>query len=393
MSADSRNTDQEPSEQSPEPGLQPAPQGADDKPVSGQAPKADPVRKLTRIVLGVCVVLFVWYVLADRFTPWTDQARVQGFIVPIAPKVSGRVISVDVKLNQPVTADQVLARIDPKDYELALRQAESDLELAGQDVGAGGAAVESAAASLADAHSRRKRAQQDFDRVQNIYKEDPGAVSKAELDRKQTARAGAKSQVAAAEAELEKAKQELGKGGEDNARIQAAVAALEKAESDLAETTLRAPSDGGITNLKIDEGHFANAGAPLMTFVSSTDVWIQANLRENSIGNLNVGDRAEIALDIAPGRIFPGKVSSIGFGVEQPSGGEIGELETVKGDSGWLRDAQRFPVIIEFADNSAYGLRRAGGQADVQIYTSGHPILYGLGWLWIRLMSWLSYVY
>jgi multidrug resistance efflux pump len=260
-------------------------------------------------------------------------------------------------------------------------------------VGAGGAAVESAAASLADARSRRKRAQQDFDRVQNIYKEHPGAVSKAELERKQTALAGAKSQVAEAEAELEKAKQELGKGGQDNPRIQAAIAALEKAKIDLAETTLRAPSDGGITNLKIDEGHYANAGAPLMTFVSATDVWVQANLRENSIGNLNVGDRAEIVLDVAPGRVFPGKVSSIGFGVKQPSGGEVGELESVKGDSGWLRDAQRFPVIVEFADNSAYGLRRAGGQADVQIYTPGHPILYALGWLWIRLMSVLSYVY
>jgi multidrug resistance efflux pump len=364
-----------------------------DKAVGGEASKPDPVRKLTLIVLGVCVVLFVWYVLADRFTPWTDQARVQGFIVPITPKVSGRVISVDVELNEPVKADQVLAQIDPNDYELALRRAESDLELAGQDVGAGGAAVKSAAASLADARSRRNRAQQDFDRVRNTYKADPGAVSKAELDRRQTALVGAKSQVAEAEAELEKAKHELGKGGQDNPKIRAAVAALEKAKSDLAETTLRAPSDGGITNLKIDEGHYANAGAPLMTFVSATDVWIQANMRENSIGNLKVGDRAEITLDIAPGRIFPGKVSSIGFGVKPPSGGEVGELETVKGDSGWLRDAQRFPVIIEFTDDSTYGLRRAGGQADVQIYTPGHPILHGLGWLWIRLMSWLSYVY
>ncbi len=393
MSDDSRETDQEPSEQPPQSAPPAAAEGVNDKAERGEASKPDPVRKLTLIVLGVCVVLFVWYVLSDRFTPWTDQARVQGFIVPITPKVSGRVISVNVELNQPVKADQVLARIDPKDYELALRSAKSDLELAGQDVGAGGAAVESAAASLAAARSRRKRAQQDFDRVQNTYKADPGAVSKAELERRQTALAGAKSQVAEAEAELEKAKQELGKGGDDNPRIQAAIAALEKAKSDLAETTLRAPSDGGITNLKIDEGHYANAGAPLMTFVSATDVWIQANLRENSIGNLKVGDRAEIALDIAPGRIFPGKVSSIGFGVKQPSGGEVGELETVKGDSGWLRDAQRFPVIIEFADNSAYGLRRAGGQADVQIYTPGHPILHGLGWLWIRLMSWLSYVY
>ncbi len=138
MSADSKNTDQKPPAQASEPAPAEVPEGADDKTVGGPANKPDPVRRLTRIVLGDCVVLFVWYVLADRFTPWTDQARVQGFIVPITPKVSGRVISVDVELNQPVKADQVVARIDPNDYQLALRRAASDLEQAGQEVGAGG---------------------------------------------------------------------------------------------------------------------------------------------------------------------------------------------------------------------------------------------------------------
>jgi multidrug resistance efflux pump len=175
--------------------------------------------------------------------------------------------------------------------------------------------------------------------------------------------------------------------------MRAAVAALEQARINLAETSIYAPSPGAITNLKIDEGHYANAGAPIMTFISGTDVWIQANLRENSIGHLQVGDPVEIALDVAPGRIFPGELASVGFGVDQPSGGEVGELATVQGDSGWLRDAQRFPVIVRFSDDSSVGLRRMGGQADVQIYTGDNMILNGLGWFWIRLMSWLSFVY
>ena len=130
-----------------------------------------------------------------------------------------------------------------------------------------------------------------------------------------------------------------------------------------------------------------------MTFISGTDVWIKAYLRENSLSNLKVGNEVEIALDVAPGKIFKGELVTIGYGVSQDSGGKTGELETVKSNSGWLRDAQRFPVTIKFTDDSTKGFRRHGGQADVQIYTGDHFLVNPLGRIWIRLMSLLSYVY
>ena len=171
------------------------------------------------------------------------------------------------------------------------------------------------------------------------------------------------------------------------------MAALKKAQLDLARTVIHAPSDGGITNLKIDVGHFAQAGAPLMTFISADDVWIKASLRENSLAHIRPGNKVDIALDIAPGRIFSGTVSSVGFAVSHEKGGAVGDLETVESKSGWLRQAQRFPVYIHFDDDSGKALRRHGGQADVQIYTGDHWLINTLGWLWIRLQSWLSYVY
>ena len=108
---------------------------------------------------------------------------------------------------------------------------------------------------------------------------------------------------------LLKAKEQLGKKGRDNVRIRAAVADLDKVRLDLKKTTIRAPSRGLITNLRIDEGHYANPGQPLMTFVAVHDVWIEAYLRENSLGNVKPGDRVEVALDIQPGRIFPAHVT------------------------------------------------------------------------------------
>jgi len=355
--------------------------------------KQDPVRWATFFVFIFCLFLFVWYVAADRLAPWTDQARVQGFIIPITPEISGNVIKVNVVADQIVKTGELLLEIDPDDYELAVHRAESNLELAGQDVGASSANIDSTIAQLAEARATLKKKLSDLQRAQNIYNKDPGAMSEAEIDRRQAGVEQSESKVTSLRAEVEKARQQAGGEGEDNARIRDARAALKQAQINLSQTKLYAPSDGGITNLIVAEGFYAKSGTPLMTFISATDVWIKAYLRENSLSNLKIGDPVEIVLDVAPGKIFKGKVSSIGYGISQPSGGATGELETVKADSGWLRDAQRFPVIIKFSDDSSRGIRRHGGQADVQVYTGDHFIVNTLGRIWIRLMSYLSYVY
>jgi multidrug resistance efflux pump len=354
--------------------------------------KPDPVRRFTRIVLIVLVVLFIWYVLADRYAPWTDQARVVGFTVPIASKVSGRVKAVHVSENDIVQPGDLLLEIGPREYQLALQRAEASLDIAGQSTGADTAGVKASEASLGKARAQLKQAERDFDRVERIYKQDPGAVSANSRDQAKSALAQARSQEANAVAELERAKEQLGKGGKENARVRDATAALEQARIDLAETKIYAPSLGGITNLRLDEGHYASRGAPLMTFVSFDGIWIQANMRENNMAGIEAGASVDIALDQLPGRVFKGTVASKGFAVKQPSYGATGELINIKGDSSWMRDAQRFPIIIHFADEGARGYRLVGAQADVQVYGS-NAILNGLGWLWIRLMSLLSFIY
>ncbi|MCK5412379.1 MAG: efflux RND transporter periplasmic adaptor subunit, partial [Gemmatimonadetes bacterium] len=178
----------------------------------------------------------------------------------------------------------------------------------------------------------------------------------------------------------------------DNPNIQAAIAAVGKAQLDLEFTTVRAPTRGAIENTRLDVGYFASASQALGTFISMTDSWIQADLRENNLSHIEVGDPVELVLDVAPGRVFKGTVRTIGFGVSEGSSGQTGGLETVSESSGWLRDPQRFPVIISFADDGAAEYRRAGGQANVIVYTGRRPILNAIGKLRIRLVSWLSFV-
>ena len=359
----------------------------------GAAPaKKDPIRKVTHVVLIVCAVVFVWYLLADRLTPYTDQARVQGLVVPIVPRVSGYLTEVNVRLHSIVKQDDVLFVIDQRPFELAIRSAEANLDNAAQQVGALTATVKSAAGRVGVARAQLDRAQRNYDRTQAILEKNPGALSQADRDRTETSLAQAVERLSSSEADLDKAKEQLGITGPENPQLRAAVAVLEQAQLDLAYTILYAPTHGVIESFNIDVGYYAASGQPLATFVSTTDVWIQADMRENNISRVDPGDRVEFVLDVAPGRVFRGTVRSVGYGVSSSSITNRGDLPTVKGSQGWLRDPQRFPVIIGFDRGTASGLLRVGGQADVIVYTGGNAILNLIGKLYIRVRSLLSYV-
>ncbi|MEH6452926.1 MAG: HlyD family secretion protein [Psychromonas sp.] len=351
----------------------------------------DPVRSITRVILIVVALIFVFYVILDRKAPWSDQARVQTFVIPVVPQVSGRIIDVLVKQDQVVEAGDVLFEIDQSDYKLAVEMAEAALVGAGQEIGAGMASVVTAQSQLVVAETNLEHIQAQSARVFEL--EIKKVFSQSEGDKARAAIKQGKAQVRSAIAELDKAKQALGAEGNENPRIRNAIANLKQTQLNLSRTVVVAPANGGITNLQVDAGFFANAGSPVMTFVEFNNVWIQVNLRENNLANLQIGNPVDIILDVKPGHIFKGKINSIGFAVNSSSPDAIGGLTSVESSSGWLRDAQRFPVMITFDDDSAAGLRRLGGQADVQIYTGDNWFINSLGWLWIRTLSYLSYVY
>jgi len=353
---------------------------------------ADPARRVTLIVLALAVIVFIWYVLADRHTPYTTQARVDALTVPIVPRVSGYVTEVNVRLHSVVEEGETLLQLDKRPFELAVASARAALDDAYQQVGAQSASVEAAIARLGVAEAQLDRAQRNFDRVQAIQEQRPGALSQADRDRTETSLVQGQERVTAAEAELARSEAQLGVVGPGNPRIRAAMAALQQAELDLAFSTLYAPSLGGIENFTIDVGHYAAAGQPVGTFISVRDVWIQADMRENNITNMEIGDPVELVLDIAPGRILHGTVRSVGYGVSTGQEGSRGELAQVSQSKGWLRDPQRFPVIITFESEAAVGLRRVGGQANVVVYTGGSFVLNTIAKLRLRLVSLLSYV-
>ncbi|MGI9234755.1 MAG: HlyD family secretion protein [Woeseiaceae bacterium] len=358
-------------------------------------PKAakDPVKKWTRIVLILAFVLMIWYLAADRNTPYTTQARLHAQVVPIAAEVSGPVTEVAVSNNQVVAAGDTLFSVDAGNYEIALENARANLETARQSTGASEAGVDAAEAQLGAARANERRSEQDATRLRRIKGQDPGAISDRRLESAEAALDIAREQVTAAEAQLESARRNLGQTGDDNSHIRQARAAVDKARLDIDKTTVLAPVDGLVTDVRVEVGKFAGAGSPLLTFVATQDIWIQADFTENNLGNVQRGDPVEILFDVFPGRVFKGTVRGMGFGVDVDKT-QLGSLPTINNDREWLRDAQRFPVDVEF-DMAPEDKRklRVGAQASVIIYTSDSFVLKAIGKLQVRIATVLSYAY
>ncbi|MVV47996.1 HlyD family secretion protein [Pseudomonas sp. PB120] len=362
------------------------------------APAADPSKKGVKWVVLLIVLSLAWYVLADRFTPYTQQARVGAFVIPVASEVAGRVTRVNVRNNQDVKAGDVLFEVDPQPYQIAVDRARADLESTRRQIGASTAGIASAQANLRAAQANELKTRQDNQRLEGLYREDPGTVSVRLLEVSRANREQAASKVAAAIAEVQRAREQEGGSNEDNASLRSAATALAKAELDLSNAQIRARSAGLITDLRTDVGQFAAAGSPVMTLIAIHDVWISADMTENNLGRVDVGTPVRIVLDALPGEVFEGRVRSVGYGVSVGQPTAPGSLPTVQNSRDWLRPAQRFPVIIEFSEDARRVLRdstavRAGGQAEVMAFpTQGNP-LNVLGRLFLGFMSWLSYAY
>jgi len=350
------------------------------------------------LIIGLLILLSLsWYLLSDRFTPYTTQARVQGYVVGVAPKVAGVVTQVWVSNNQDVEAGQSLFEIDPSQYLIALDKAQSDMGNARSQVDAGSAGVKSARANLQAAVANQVKQEKNYARLKGLYSEDPGTISVRQLESAKASLDQARAQVVSAEAAIQQAIEQ--KGGDDdasNAILQSAQSAVEKAQLDLDNSVVKASARGVITDLRADVGQYAGTGSPVLTLIAIDDVWINAEFTENNLGHLHPGTPVEILFDVLPGQVFVGQVRSIGTGVSQGQPPPPGTLPTVQNDRDWLRQSQRFTVVIGFDVDQKDELRRqlrVGGQASVMAYSEGHGLLKMLGKAYIRLMSWLSYAY
>lgn len=355
------------------------------------APPRNRGRQVAIALVAFAAVLFVYHLFADRLTPYSPYGYIRTYLVTIAPEVSGPVIAVAVRDNSRVEQGEVLFRIDPADYEIAVAAAQAQLAQAGQSIGASTAGVGAAQAALSEARATYENTREQSARTLELVAQ--GVYAAARADEATAQLDAATARVRQAEANLAQAQEALGPEGADNPLLQAALADLDRARLNLSRTTVVAPSDGAVTGLQLAPGEQASAGQPVMIFIDLRDVWMLSYMSENNLGLIGPGDPVEVAFDAFPGKVFPGVVQSTGLGVAVEDTAATGTLPSgVPGRSVTSSDL-RFPVRIALeSDNYPKGLR-FGARVSVIVYPTDNGLMNTLGQLRIRLASLWNYVH
>jgi membrane fusion protein (multidrug efflux system) len=259
----------------------------------------------------------------------TDNAQVDGHIVPVLPKVGGYVVEVRVDENQSVKAGDTLVVLDDRDFRARLAQTDADLAALLATVSSR-TRVGQAEAAVAQAQANASKARADLARVEPLAAQN--IVSQQQLDAARAAAAAAEAQLAQAQAMLVGA----------DARVAAARASRDQAALQLSYTRIVTPSAGVVSKKAVELGQLVQPGQPLMTVVPLADVWVTANLKETETADVTPGDSADITVDAYKGMHVRGHVESL----SPATGAKFSLLPPDNATGNFTKVVQRIPVRI-----------------------------------------------
>jgi len=301
---------------------------------------------LAAIGLGVAVV---WHI---DTAPRTDDAYAYADTIGVAPEVSGRIVELAVADNQPVKQGDLLFRLDARPFQATLDKAQASLIALDNEIALTQRSVNAqkfgAAAAGASVERARAAAEQAADTLARMAPlEGQEYVSSEQIDQAKTAKRSAEAQLNVALLDAQRATAAV--SGVDALVAKRAVikAEIELARLNLEYTTVRAPFDGTVLNLKTSAGQFAAAGHPVFTLANTSRWYVVANFRETELAHIKPGQKALVYVLGEPAKRFGGAVESVGYGVFPDDGGaDAAGLPHVPRSINWVRVAQRFPVRI-----------------------------------------------
>jgi membrane fusion protein, multidrug efflux system len=343
------------------------PQFAGDKTLTTKAK-----RRWPRIIAMFSVPMLliggsVYYYIANDHYVSTDNAYVQQNKVSISAEVGGRIVEVAVKENQRVKAGDLLFRIDPEPYKLSVAQANAAIANAQVQVIGLRTNLQGSSIDIASAREDVAFFEKEYRRQSELMQR--GFTTKARLQSAEHALSEARSKVASAEADAQKARAALATGSAAPGNAPAIVAGQvqrEKALLDLSRTEVRSPLSGIISQAdRLQVGQMMISGLPAVSVVGVDQTWIEANFKETDLTNMRVGQGATITFDAYPDLKLTGHVASIGAG----TGSEFSVLPAQNANGNWVKVTQRVPVRITI-DGTPSRTMIAGLSADVRIDTS-----------------------
>jgi membrane fusion protein (multidrug efflux system) len=333
---------------------------------------------LAAIAVAVALIfyLFHWFTIG-RYTETTDDAYVGGNVTVISPKVAGNIVEVAVTDNQFVHAGDLLVRVDPRDYQVALEKA--DAAVAAQQAALANleatrhlqdSLIDQARATIVAAAAETGRARDDQARYKNLSATNAVSIQsfqKADADYKQALANGQKVQAA-----LVSSQRQLDVIAAQKQQIMAALAQAQ-AERDLAKlnlayTELRAPVDGVVGNRRARLGAYAVVGQQLLAVVPASGLWVDANFKESQLAHIKPGMSVKVSADVLPGTEFSAHVLSLA----PATGAQFSILPAENATGNFTKIVQRVPVRIQLdGDDGMLGRLRPG--LSVTVAVDGRP--------------------
>lgn len=341
-------------------------------------------------VLGGVVLIGTLILLMNYNHPFTQLGNQVYSTTPIVSGVRGRVIDVPVQANQPLYQGDVLFRIDPVPFEAEVERLKAKVKEASQGALGLESNVKESQAAVLKAMAERDKAKREYDRYLRGFER--GAFTEQQMDTTRQAYKAAQAALEVAQSQQEQAKISLDSeiGGE-NTQVAQLLAELRKAEFDLEQTVVRAPSDGYVTQLALRPGVMSVPLplAPVMTFVHTEDKIYTAAFRQNSLQRLKPGFEAEFLFRALPGKIFKGEVievlPAIGESQIQARGSLLGTEA--------LKTSGRVFVTLRLTDDISEYQLPMGTAVEVAVYSDTFSHVSIMRKVLIRMKSWQNYLY
>jgi membrane fusion protein (multidrug efflux system) len=272
----------------------------------------------------------------------TDDAQVKQDIVSVSPQVTGQVVQVQVRNGTRVKRGDLLFRIDPEPYRVALENAQAMLATARLQTDVLRTTAEGTGGDITGSIANLHIKQNAYARQQALLKQ--GFTTRSDYDDAFNEVKTAEQQLADARARAANAHAAVTSSGEQP-QIAQAQAAVDKARLDLVRTDVRAPMDGVIENAdNLQVGQMAVTGLGMLSLVHSQSAWVEANFKEKDVGRMVPGQRASVEVDAYSGRKFDAHIQSVGAG----TGSQFSLLPAQNANGNWVKVTQRVPVRIVF---------------------------------------------